>query len=152
MGYAFFKKVECLCMQGLQISEWSFKEAISGWKIIQYFSFRHKLQRFDAGLYAAPLSIILHLIVYCLPSSFIFQFYYSQLHSSQSLSLFLKKSRYEKGPSVCWSWLSRLQCSVGLVSAACSSTAAQTEGLTQWLQWPAPAQPPPAASRVISQK
>ena len=73
MGYAFFKKVECLCMQGLQISEWSFKEAISGWKIIQYFSFRHKLQRFDAGLYAAPLSIILHLIVYCLPSSFIFQ-------------------------------------------------------------------------------
>ena len=64
MLYAFFKKVECLCMHGLHISEWSFNDAISGWKIIQYFSFRHRLQRFAAGLYAAPLSMILHLISY----------------------------------------------------------------------------------------
>ena len=39
-------------MHGLHISEWSFKDATSGWKMIQYFSFRHRLQRFAAGLYA----------------------------------------------------------------------------------------------------
>ena len=70
--YAFFRKVECLCMQGVHISELSFNDDISGWKMIQYFSFKHKLQRFAEGLYAAPRSIILHLISNSLLASFSF--------------------------------------------------------------------------------
>ena len=50
MAYAFFRNVECLCMQGVHISELSLRDAISGWNIIQYFSFKHKLQRLDEGL------------------------------------------------------------------------------------------------------
>ena len=70
--YAFFRKVECLCMHGVHISELSFNDDISGWKMIQYFSFKHKLQRFAEGLYAAPRSIILHLISNSLLASFSF--------------------------------------------------------------------------------
>jgi len=61
-GLKFLSRNLFACLQEIISSFRLLSEAKSGLQIIKYFSHRHKLQRFEAGLYGAACFRIFHVI------------------------------------------------------------------------------------------
>ena len=61
-GLKFLSRNLFACLQEVISSFRLLSEAKSGLQIIKYFSHRHKLQRFEAGLYGAACFRIFHVI------------------------------------------------------------------------------------------
>ena len=61
-GLKFLSRNLFACLQDVISSFRLLSEAKSGLQIIKYFSHRHKLQRFEAGLYGAACFRIVHIL------------------------------------------------------------------------------------------